>query len=224
MTIFADIQQDPGLVWQVSCVDDISFSELATGTIQYLKTLPNGAEVAIYGYPVTAGTSAIGNGFYIEEQDRTSAIRVVWGASTATGAVVDVVGTLGSATTGERIINATSVTTTTGPAVPDPVAIRLSSLGGADFNPLTPGVPGSGGPNNVGLLVRTFGKVAQIVSSTSFKIDDGSGTPVLVTSSASVALGEYVGVTGVVVLGGTGSGRYPIVRTRTAGDVQRFGP
>lgn len=223
LTVFLDVGQDPGLTWQVTCLDDVTLAELPTGTIQALKALPNNTEVALYGRVATiADGGGSGGNFYVEEQDRVSAVRVAWTAVVPLGNTVDLAGALGIAATGERQIVASTVQSASGGAVPRPLCLRLSALGGANLNFLTFGT-GNGGPNNVGLLVRTFGKVTQIGSGY-LKVDDGCGRQINVYTSAAASKGDYIGATGVVVLKGSGSGRYPVIVTRIASDVTKFAP
>ena len=60
--------------------------------------------------------------------------------------------------------------------VPAPIAMNSSALGGAALNQYTPGVDQGKGPNNIGLLIRTWGKVTFIDPVNKFfYIDDGFG-------------------------------------------------
>ncbi len=60
--------------------------------------------------------------------------------------------------------------------VPEPLYMSGKALGGAALNQYTPGVEGGSGPNNIGLLVRTYGKVTFVDAVNKyFYIDDGSG-------------------------------------------------
>lgn len=57
-----------------------------------------------------------------------------------------------------------------------PLAMSNRALGGRDLNQYTVGVVGGFGPNNIGLLVRTWGKVTWVDTANQyFYIDDGSG-------------------------------------------------
>ena len=56
-----------------------------------------------------------------------------------------------------------------------PIAMSCSSIGGAALNEYTPGVEKGSGPNNIGLLIRTWGKVTKLDTANKFfYIDDGS--------------------------------------------------
>lgn len=56
-----------------------------------------------------------------------------------------------------------------------PIAVSNRSLGGADLNQYTLGVVSGIGPNNIGLLVKTWGKVTYVNAAKEyFYIDDGA--------------------------------------------------
>lgn len=58
----------------------------------------------------------------------------------------------------------------------DPLGLNNINLGGGALNIYTPGVEGGTGLNNIGLLVRTWGKVTFVDTTAKFfYIDDGSG-------------------------------------------------
>lgn len=72
-------------------------------------------------------------------------------------------------------------------------------LGGGRLNPNTPGVTGGVGVNNIGLLVRIFGRFSYIDAQT-FSIDDGSGVNVKCAVPAGVTLDpswSFAQVTGI---------------------------
>ena len=58
---------------------------------------------------------------------------------------------------------------------PEPLAISQSAVGGSALNQYTPGVEGGVGLNNIGLLVKSWGKVTFVdEGSEFFYIDDGT--------------------------------------------------
>ena len=60
--------------------------------------------------------------------------------------------------------------------VPQPLAMNNKTLGGGSLNAHTPGVTDGAGLNNIGLLVKTWGKVTYTDDENKFfYIDDGSG-------------------------------------------------
>lgn len=60
--------------------------------------------------------------------------------------------------------------------VPAPIYMSNSTLGGGMLNEYTLGVEGGAGANNIGLLIRTYGKVTYVdMTNQYFYIDDGAG-------------------------------------------------
>jgi len=60
--------------------------------------------------------------------------------------------------------------------VPQPLAMNNKTIGGGALNANTPGVDGGTGLNNIGLLIKTCGKVTYVDDTNKFfYIDDGSG-------------------------------------------------
>ena len=58
---------------------------------------------------------------------------------------------------------------------PAPLYLSANAIGGSALNQYTPGVSGGSGPNNIGLLIRTYGKVTFVDSANRyFYIVDGS--------------------------------------------------
>ena len=56
-----------------------------------------------------------------------------------------------------------------------PIAMSIKAIGGADLNQYTTGVEKGSGANNIGLLIRTWGKVTKLDTNLKFfYIDDGS--------------------------------------------------
>jgi hypothetical protein len=77
--------------------------------------------------------------------------------------------------------------------------MRGDFLGGSALNAQTPGITGAYGPNNMGLLVTTWGEVVS-TSSSYFYIESRPGTTVKVKSGllTEPAVGKFVSVTGIV--------------------------
>lgn len=178
---------------------------LAATSIAQLKTAPNGRKVSLQGKVVTAGTTQLSTCFYIEDDDRTGGIRVADTTSAGEAALVDITGTL-QTVNGERqlVSNIVSVYPWTG-TVPGPLGLGLWSLGGAASGQYVPGVLSGVGVNNIGLLVRVYGKVIS-TGTGYFMIQDGSAllngvnADVKVVCPAGVTnpiVGRYVSVTGI---------------------------
>lgn len=138
----------------------------------------DGLAIALTGKAVTAAFP--NDSFWIEESDRTAAMRVLYPATSSAWLdhAVTIVGALDSSVR-PRTFVATSVEDL-GAASPriTPLALIVRSLGGIDFNSRTPGVTTGVGQYNVGLLVRVAGKVSFSDNTDPngkfFYIDDGS--------------------------------------------------
>ncbi|OFX15597.1 MAG: hypothetical protein A2Z18_03430 [Armatimonadetes bacterium RBG_16_58_9] len=101
------------------------------GSINGLKAYVDGEWVVAPGKIVTAVFDGF---FYIEDEDRTSGIKVVSGASVSMDDSVNVEGLLGTSN-GERYIQAGRVENL-GPATPiEPLGTSIASLGGGDLVP-----------------------------------------------------------------------------------------
>ncbi len=167
--------------------------------------------VELLSKPVTAGTDQIGGDFYIEEPDRSCGIRVrpQGLAPVAEGDCVSVVGRLDTLPSGERaIVDANVRMAPVQTPLPTPPGMPNRSVGGGDFfyDPGPPkigqiGVTNGFGLNNIGLLVKTWGRVKSTDSqSNSFTINDGSNIDLKCLVPTHVSLpspGQYVCVTGV---------------------------
>jgi hypothetical protein len=153
--------------------------------------------------------------FYIQEPNGHYGLKVLSSAGVSPGYLVDIAGLMKGANS-ERYMDCTpNVVTVTVPnpiAGPYPVSLTNAAVGGTTLNVRTPGVAGSLGPNNIGLLVVACGKVTQRKTTDPkyFYIDDGcalaDGTTTgsdnniglrIVADPASYAAGSYVAVTGI---------------------------
>lgn len=148
--------------------DSLTVTSYIADTIAEAKASPDRDEVWIKGVPVTASFSDF---FYIESPDRTMGIRVdKAGHDVPSGISVDVHGVVYTNADGERYILADAVDEG-GSFLLDPLALVNRDIGGSDwlFNSVTGagqrGVLGGAGPNNIGLLVRTWGRVGETGSS-----------------------------------------------------------
>jgi len=199
-------------------------------TIRDLKSLPNGTRISISDKIATAGTDQLPGYFYIEETDRTSGIKVVSGDPAREGKLTSVKGTL-QTVNGERQITATWIGIGLTGTVPDPFSMSITSLGGPALNEYTPGVKGGRGVNNIGLLVRIWGKVTS-TGAGYFYVDDGSiliiseehsePLPAKVICGTGVtppALNSYVTVTGISSCEPSGADSVRRILARKPGDI-----
>jgi hypothetical protein len=164
-------------------------------TVGEAKRMPPGTLVALRGKVVTG---AFPGYFYMQELDRSSGIKVVSTVPVNRGDIVDAVGTI-SVCDGERQINAGMLGAMgVAGSPPSPLGIRGDALGGGPLNAYTPGITAGIGANNIGLLVRTWGKVTS-TGSDYFCIESKPALVVKVKSGSLVkpAVGKWVAVTGI---------------------------
>ncbi len=173
--------------------------QVVADTIEDAKLTRDGQSVVLRGI-VTASFSDC---FYIENENRTIGIRVQPGATVAVNTAVTVEGVMGTTPDLERVVLG-QVTSFNGASTVTPLGITNKALGGADwrYEPTTQtgqrGVYGGTGQNNIGLLVRIWGKFTPI-NKYSFLVNDGSG-PVLCQVPDNVDLDpdwQFVRVTGI---------------------------
>lgn len=168
-----------------------SVQAVAEGSIAWAKTFADSAALPapLSGKIVSRSFPALGY-FYIQEPSRCNGIRVADSgmAPLNPGDTVNI--NEGDITTvdGERVINSTYTEYVSSGTAPVTLGMNNKALGGGSYNALTPGPVGGFGLNNVGLLVRAWGKVTA-TGDGYFYIDDGS------------ALNDGSGATGVRVEG-----------------------
>ncbi len=192
------------------------------------KLLPNGATAMLFSKVVTAN---FGGYFYIEETDRSSGIKVNRAGGPPVGSVVNVSGILNTVN-GEREMS-TATVETIGPHAPlEPLGLANLRLGGEAAGAFTPGVQAGIGLNNIGLLIRTWGKVKAIVGAFYLYIDDGSalkdgyGYPGLrvdisdLTAWTPPAPGKSVSVTGISTTATVSGKIQRRVKVRSSYDIQ----
>ena len=174
-------------------------------------------------------TAALGGAFWLEEENRSAAMKVVSSAATAPGHIVSVAGVLGMAGS-QRALVGDVVEDLDTDDVPPPIGMNQRELGGAGFNPATPGVTGGKSLYNIGLLVRCWGTVTYSDTSDRddkyFYFDDGSGLSsgghdgVLVRcrSIAPPSSGMAI-VTGVAASESIGGKVVPVILIRDSSDI-----
>jgi hypothetical protein len=200
-----------------------------------VKRFQEGKSVLLNGVIVTAGTSEMGDCFYVESEDRSSGIKVT-GKSAARGSKVLVQGTV-TELDGEAVIEATSVVPL-GTGSVEPVGMNNAALGGssAGLQQALWGIRSGSdavnntlsqiaGLNNVGLLVRLWGKVSRIdVNNRNFFVDDGFGDPLKCSVPAGVSLpgtDDFVSVTGISSCRfNTDQHLIPLIRVRDQDDIR----
>ncbi len=159
-------------------------------------------------------TASFGNSFYVQDLNRLPGIRVVSDSPVTIGQKVDIYGIMAT-NGGEREIIASIVDPRGMSQIrPQPHAMALRNLGGEPDGPV-PGTSGGAGLNNIGLLVRVFGKVSDSSSSTSeFMLYDGSPDKVKVRAIDLdiPADGTYALVTGISGADNSSGENLPLLR------------
>lgn len=226
----------PGL-WSVAVVnidDQYGVMENAltvSWTVSYIalsKSFADGAYAQSFGGRVTAAWTDC---FYIESEDRRSAIRVEKTAhGLQQGDMAGVVGKVQTNSDGERYIGASSAFRV-GNGTLQPLGMPNRSLGGGDWHYQSDtgagqrGIEGAVGLNNIALLVRIWGRIVGRDTSnppTWFTINDGSGADVKCTIPAGVVIDDswqFVAVTGISSCEKVGEELHPLLRVRTREDI-----
>ncbi|MDH7601741.1 MAG: phosphodiester glycosidase family protein [Armatimonadota bacterium] len=190
--------------------------------------LPNGYPISLRNKTITA---VIGDAFWLEEEDRTAAVKVVSSADVAVGDRVSVAGVLGRSGSQRALIG--DVVHKMGSDAPvAPVGMTHRSLMSKAFNNLTPGVTGGEALYAIGLLVKCWGKVTFADSSDPnkkyFYIDDGTG---LQDGSGRVGVKVYSGsidpptsgmvsVVGILSTEESGAKVVPVILVRFESDIE----
>ena len=240
----------PGQIWlaedvAVDARGSVYVADLLNNRIQKFaplspasaRSLADGEAVSTYGQIVTAGTSEVGDCFYMESPDRSGGIRVA-GQPASRDTEVCVDGAMAT-TDGEREIRASSVSAL-GPASAAPLCLNNRALGGgaSGLQEAVWGwrwVPRQGRPaeyrwvqlpglSNIGLLVTTGGRVTSVdQNARRLLICDGSDEPIVCVAPDGAELpaaGGYVVVTGISSCERDPNGcLVPVLRTRGPGDV-----
>jgi len=201
-------------------------------TMSDIRNLLSGAQVWLFDPVVTATFTdpLTGKFFYVEPDDRSGGIRVRRTDNTLTaGSRANVMGVLARNADKERYIEAASVSANGSGSI-RPLAMTNKSVGGGPDG-LQEGIAGASGLNNIGALVRTWGRVVEVEPAvppelpTWFEIDDGSGVNVKCVVPPGVVINPawtYVSVTGVSscesIVGGLGR----LLRVRVQSDITPY--
>jgi hypothetical protein len=197
-------------------LNEIPVQEVAS--VSEAKRLSPGTPVALRGKIVTGAFSGF---FYAQEPDRSCGIKVLSSVTVHKGDIVDVVGAV-SLLDGERVVNA-AMLSAMGVAgeSPRPLGIRGDCVGGGALNSYTPGITGALGLNNLGLLIKTFGKVTATGSS-SFTLESrpGVNVTILCGTLTKPTIGKIVSVTGISTCQVESGSSTRAIRTREQADIR----
>lgn len=139
-------------------------------------------------------TGAVGGAFWVEEYDRSAAIKCI-GTATQGQKYAQITGTLATVD-GQRVLtNAAATGPSTGDDI-EPLIINARAAGGQSTTG-HPSVTNGVGVYNLGMLVKLAGQ-AEEVTDNWFYLNDGSGARVKVLKDASVTVPGYVQATGLL--------------------------
>lgn len=217
-----------GLFSASSFSDGITIAS-ETDSIGQAKTLPDGRLVKVGPAVASSSSGQISDRIYLQEEDRSAGIGAKPGGFTAgDGDRITLVGRLTSDKT-ERYLEQADLLAKASGASPEPVSLNNRSIGGGPFH-YWAGPPASGqigatdafGANNVGLLVRTWGRVLG-TGSGYFDISDGSLASLRVFHPAGLfnkpQVGSFVACTGLSGLREEAGILHPALRLRSALDI-----
>jgi len=196
------------------CVSNIEPRHWSVGASQ-ARNLPDGSAVEIAG-PIV--TSSFADACYVENADRTGAIKLTASSVPAVGSKVNAVGRVATVS-GEKTLQCNYLRVVdTGVAVPRPLrpGLRELTLMRPDNLPAGIGAPLSG------MSVRVDGKIVRIESDR-FYIDDGgapNGVPVLYGGMSGINLGKHAVVDGCVAAYLEPIGWVTAIRPPTSGGVR----
>ncbi|MDH7601314.1 MAG: carboxypeptidase regulatory-like domain-containing protein [Armatimonadota bacterium] len=230
---YAQITQS-GVVVNSGQTTTLSFVLPPLTPISSAKHAENGSYVIISGvvtgqFPVNGAQERI----YLESQDRTAGIGVLTAAPVSVGDQVQCAGTLVSIS-GERMLNGASVVRTGTNGLLSPIGLTNRYLGGGAFGKQsavldTPPDTYSVGLNNVGLLVRSWGRVSHVDPGGAFfylddgsGIQDGSGFKGVRVDCSGLPLpdtGRYVTVTGISAVTAVNGKLVRLLRPRSEADL-----
>lgn len=168
------------------------------------RKLSDGGYAVIYGAKVTAKWN--GDGFRIEQPDRSAGLKVMSATTVAEGDSVAVTGHVTTDTNGERVIADPLVTVLEHGVAPPTIGIANRT---ASLDMLST------------MLVRVWGKRTAGTTG-QVTIDDGSGLPVNVqygTLTTVPDTAQWISATGIISRDASGS---PYVRIRKAGDITYY--
>lgn len=170
-------------------------------------------------------TGSFGTYYYVESSDRLSGIKCMGTQVLSLGQTALVTGVMATVNGERTLTQAAPYNGITGIAeVPAPYEVVNRNIGGGDFGRQS-GVIGGVGLNNIGLLVRTTGRVIS-TGEGSIVIDDGTGgggvKVYLVKGIKAPPQNAYISVTGISSTEPSGGGIARVIRACKAGDVVRL--
>lgn len=206
-------------------------------TIKLMEDLKSNPDNVLVDIQDAIATAIFNGSFYVEADDRSSGIRVEKSGNVPTQwAKVNVTGKMATNLDGERYIAAVNFSSDGNVAL-KPLGLACKFIGGGG-NGLQQGVfgwqmvlnPSNGnlervwkeatGLNNIGLLVRTWGKISY--EGSDCFIDDGSNAKVKVVLPSGVSIDptwQYISVTGISSCEKTDSKLTRVLKVRNQDDI-----
>ena len=226
VTLYSD--NDPAACFSFNA-DDLIYAILPDEvTLGQAKSLGSG------DIRVTAVVTRVhSDRFNIETPDRTFGMAII-GTGATRGKAVTLTGAVSLTPDEERVINLYGIISQFDWAAPGPFSMNSRSVGGGVPFGAQIGVPGSLGPNNIGLDATIWGTITQIAGdSTWMTVDDGGGrasgmgsTGVKVVGAIDAGgrrVGDFVVVGGSVSLYGVGLfDHYPLIRVAQRLDISPY--
>ncbi len=196
--------------WRLHGVAQLDFPEpyvISVDAISDLRTLPDGQGVRLESKVLTMATTGLDSsqqpvttGFYIEEPDRTSGIRVTGASSATENTLLNLNGVLATVD-GERVVQLAGQPEVLGKQTVRPVGMNITSL------------HGSGAPT-CGLLVRVAGRIIEADPNFAwFRISDGSPLPIKVYCPNFARREGFAVVTGCAGAEMGEAGVVPVIRS-----------
>ncbi len=192
-------------------------------TVADARNAEDGTPVSLAGVAITAKTGAIGpDFFYVEQPDRAAGLRVVGTTGLPVGERVTVIGTMTTVGLERAVITLVDVSSTGENSALPAVGMSSQTIGGRTSGKLI-GPDGGTGVNNVGLLVRAWGKVTPGTGN-EFTIADGAGSGVLCRAASGITVPTtgYVSVGGIATVEQAGSVKRSVVLIRDQQDIKAY--
>ncbi len=175
---------------------------------------------------------------YAQDSNIPMGIKIQGRQLLAIGDCIDICGSIGMIGS-EKIVSPNEIKVYSSDNSLFPLGMNNKSIGGGDwmYDPILgygqKGITGASGLNNIGLLVKTWGKVTSVDPVTPpakpawFTIDDGSGVDLKVAIPSYIDLPvivpkEYVAVTGIASCEESGDNLFRLLKIRKQDDVTRF--
>ncbi|MDH7601311.1 MAG: hypothetical protein QHI38_04100 [Armatimonadota bacterium] len=231
MTLFTAVDAGGSLSWNCWSVDDFVLQEIRSVDLRSAK-LATDTEVLINDVIVTAVPDQVGS-YYVENQSRTCGIRVESVDSAAIGNKVTVIGGIATNPNGERVVKNARILSAAASTPLCPVGMSCASVGGSDclglYDVGQRGVSGGIGPNNIGLLVRVWGRVQSVQDesgNTVYYINDGSlpehGLKLDLHGLNPPPNNSFALITGISACESSGTSLTRLLVPRTQADIQLF--